>query len=96
MAEIRRLDGSIVKASRAKGDPEVVAQLEWMLRRARAGKITAFSAVMRDGETIGTVSRGRWRGGFFEALGVVMTLQHDMITGSRVGPQPDEEEPLGA
>lgn len=89
MAEIHRLNGVVVEAAGAAGDADVIAQLEWMLERARTGKIVAFAAVMRDGDTIGTVQRGIWRGGFFEAIGALAILQIDMSNGALAGPPDD-------
>lgn len=83
MAEIHRLDGERVEPAEAGGNPDVIAQLEWMLDRARSGQLEAFAAVMREPAGIGTATRGTWRGGFFEAVGALAILQIDMANGSR-------------
>ena len=83
MAEVHRLSGEKVKPSEATGNPDVIAQLEWMLAEARAGRLTAFMAVMREEAGIKTASCGIWMGGFFEAIGALTILQIDMSNGCR-------------
>lgn len=84
-AEVRRLDGAKIEPEEAGGNPEVIAQLEWMLERAKRGQLEAFAAVMREADGLGTATRGTWRGGFFEAIGALAILQIDMSNGSREG-----------
>ena len=83
MAELHRLTGEKIEVEAATGDPEVIAQLEWMLEEAKSGRLTAFMSVMREPGGIGTASRGVWTGGFFEAIGALTILQIDMANGSR-------------
>lgn len=84
MADIHLLDGSIAPETDVPVDHEVIAQLEWMVTEAKAGRILALAAVVREQDGVSTVQRGLWRGGFFEALGAMTVLLHDMSSGSAI------------
>lgn len=87
-AELRRLDGAKVEPGDIGGDPEVVSELERLLTAAKEGRLVAFHIAARVDGHIGTISRGHWPGKYFEALGALAILQHDLITGSHVSGDP--------
>lgn len=82
MANIHLPDGSIAPETDVPADCDVIAQLEWMVGEAKAGRILALAAVVRERDGVSTVQRGLWCGEFFEGLGAMWVLLHDMSSGS--------------
>lgn len=80
-AECYHIHGEKIEVEGFFGDPEVIAQCEWLLERAKSGEITAIVAAVRDHGGLGTFQRGSWRGGFFESVGALQVLLNDMCSG---------------
>lgn len=79
-AEFYHIHGEKIETAGMVGDPEVIAKAEWLLEKARSGEIVAMVAAVRDQGGLGTFQRGKWRGGYFEAIGALQILLSDMCS----------------
>ncbi len=84
MAEVHKLDGKKVEPAKAKGDPKIAELLAALTALNEDGRLTALIVATREDDGIGTYQRGTWRGGFFEAIGAIEVLKHDLATNSLV------------
>lgn len=81
-AEVLHMDGSPLEDGAKAGDSDVIDGLRELLQQAMNGEVTAIALVAKDGASLRTVTRGKWFGGYFEAIGALECLKHDMMSQS--------------